>query len=161
MTPRAVILTRLIAIRLLWYAGIGVSALAALVLQTPFSVAVVLSAIAIYIPLSMLSLPVMAWLSVGMAGRTLSASAPRPQAHSPSQALLAGDARAWRNGRLPSAWPAVLAAMLGAALLASYRLLADPDLAQCGVLLLLVAADLWLARREAAQYFQLALTHRG
>ena len=65
MNSRAAVLTRLVALRLLWYVAIGAIALMALVLHTQFSVAVVLSAIAIYIPLSMLCLPLMAWLCVG------------------------------------------------------------------------------------------------
>lgn len=147
MTPRAVILTRLIAVRLLWYAGIGAIAFLALALHTPFSVAAVLSAIAIYIPLSMLSLPVMAWLSVnrGMRARDEGIAG---AAATPSRAL-------------PSAWPAVAAAVLGVVLLASARVWANLDLAECGVLLLLVAGDLSLARREAAQYLRLAAARQG
>ena len=55
-------MTRLIAVRLLWYAGIAVIAVMALALNTQFSVVVLLSAIAIYIPLSVLWLPLTAWL---------------------------------------------------------------------------------------------------
>jgi hypothetical protein len=131
MTPRAVTLTRLIAVRLLWYAAIGVIAFLALSLHTQFSVVVVLSAIAIYIPLSMLCLPLMAWLGWNRGVR--------------------GPLRG-----LPPAWPAWLTAILGIVLLASYHVLADLDLAECGFLLLLVAGDLWLARREAVQFFRVA-----
>ncbi|AZS80930.1 hypothetical protein ELS24_22285 [Achromobacter spanius] len=125
MNTRAAVLTRLIAVRLLWYVGIGAIALMALTLHTQFSVAVVLSAIAIYIPLSMLCLPLMAWLSIGRVAPA-------------------------RPG-LPSAWPAWLAGAFGIALLAGYHLLAHPALAECGFLLLLVGGDLALARRESAQ----------
>ncbi|UIP22457.1 hypothetical protein [Achromobacter deleyi] len=124
-------MTRLIAVRLLWYAGVGAIALMALSLHTQFGVAVLLSAIAIYIPLSMLSLPLMAWLCLA---RPCTAS-----------------------GRdLPSAWPGYLAGVIGIALLASYHVLADLDLAECGFLLILVAADLLLARKESAQLCNLA-----
>ncbi|WP_255469136.1 hypothetical protein [Achromobacter sp. UMC46] len=124
-------MTRLIAVRLLWYAGIAVVAIMALALNTQFSVAVLLSAIAIYIPLSVLCLPLMAWLC-------------------------------WSRGLRPTvqglapAWPAWLAGALGIALVASYHVLADLDLAECGFLLMLVAGDLWLVRREATQFFTLA-----
>ncbi|MGV2863190.1 hypothetical protein [Achromobacter sp. AGC39] len=126
MNSRAAVLTRLIAPRLFWYAGIGAIALMALSLHTQFSVAVLLSAIAVYIPLSMLFLPLMAWLCVR---RGKSAN---------------GDG-------LPPAWPAWLAGLSGIALLVSYHVVPDLDLAECGFLLLLVAGDLWLARRESAQ----------
>nr|WP_315528808.1 hypothetical protein [uncultured Achromobacter sp.] len=129
-------LTRLIAVRLLWYAGIAVIAVMALALNTQFSVVVLLSAIAIYIPLSVLCLPLTAWLCW-------------------SRGL-----RAPVKG-LPPAWPAWLAGGLGVALLASYHVLADLDLAECGFLLVLVAGDLWLLRREAAQCFNLALARSG
>lgn len=151
MTPRAVILTRLIAVRLLWYAGIGAIAFLALALHTPFSVAAVLSAIAIYIPLSMLSLPVMAWLSVNRGMRAQNEGTAHA-AVTPSRAL---------PSALPSAWPAVAAAVLGVVLLASARVWANLDLAECGVLLLLVAGDLSLARREAVQYLRLAAAGQG
>ena len=129
MNSRAAVLTRLVALRLLWYVAIGAIALMALVLHTQFSVAVVLSAIAIYIPLSMLCLPLMAWLCVGRAARP------------------AGQG-------LPPVWPAWLAGALGMSLLASYHVLADPSLAECGFLLLLVGVDLALARREAGLFIQ-------
>ena len=129
MTPRAVTLTRLIAVRLLWYAAIGVIAFLALSLHTQFSVVVVLSAIAIYIPLSMLCLPLMAWLCIG---RVTPSAGPG----------------------LPPVWPAWLAGALGMALLASYHVLADPVLAEYGFLLLLVGVDLALARREVGLFIQ-------
>lgn len=129
MNSRAAVLTRLVALRLLWYVAIGAIALMALVLHTQFSVAVVLSAIAIYIPLSMLCLPLMAWLCVGRV-------TPAPGAG------------------LPPVWPAWLAGALGMSLLASYHVLADPFLAECGFLLLLVGVDLALARREAGLFIQ-------
>ena len=47
---------------LLWYVGVAALALMALASPTQFSVVAVLSAIAIYIPLSMLGLPLVAWL---------------------------------------------------------------------------------------------------
>ncbi|MNW19762.1 hypothetical protein D3C71_2198920 [compost metagenome] len=58
-------------------------------------------------------------------------------------------------------WPAWLAGALGIAMLASYRVLADLDLAECGFLLVLVAGDLWLARREAVQFFTLTPARSG
>lgn len=151
MTSQAVsftrlILTRLIAVRLLWYAGIGAVAFMALALHTQFSVAVVLSAIAIYIPLSMLSLPLVAWLSWNRARLARTEEpllAPQPPAG------------------LPSAWPAGVAAVLGMGLLASHHVLANLDLAESGTLLLLVAGDLWLARREAVEIFRLASARRS
>lgn len=130
MNSRAAVLTRLVAVRLLWYVGIGAIALMALSQHTQFSVAVVLSAIAIYIPLSMLCLPLMAWLCVGRVTP--------PAGHG-----------------MPPVWPAWLAGALGISLLASYHVLADPALAECGFLLLLVGGDLGLARREAAQFIHL------
>lgn len=135
MNPRAVTLTRLLAVRLLWYVGIGAIALLALVLHTQFSVVVLLSAIAIYIPLSMLCLPLMAWLCWSRS------------AGSPVKGL-------------PPAWPAWLAGILGIALMASYHVLADLDLAECGFLLLLVAGDVMLARRESAQLLSGFLVRR-
>lgn len=129
-------MTRLIAVRLLWYLGIGAIAIMALTLHTQFSVAVLLSAIAIYLPLSMLCLPLMAWLCLSRGGR------------SPV------------NGLAP-AWPAWLAGALGVALLASYRALADLDLAECGFLLVLVAGDLWLARREASLFLNAVPAQSG
>jgi NhaP-type Na+/H+ and K+/H+ antiporter len=131
MNHQAVTLTRLIAVRLLWYVGVGAIALMALSLHTQFGVAVLLSAIAIYIPLSMLSLPLMAWLCLAR-----------------SRAVSAQD--------LPPAWPGYLAGVIGIALLASYHVLADLDLAECGFLLILVAGDLLLARKESAQLCNLA-----
>ncbi|MFF7057468.1 hypothetical protein ACFY89_12375 [Achromobacter spanius] len=129
MNSRAAVLTRLVAVRLLWYGAIGAIALMALVLHTQFSVAVVLSAIAIYIPLSMLCLPLMAWLCIG---RVTPSAGPG----------------------LPPVWPAWLAGALGMALLASYHVLADPVLAEYGFLLLLVGVDLALARREVGLFIQ-------
>lgn len=131
MNHRAVTLTRLIAVRLLWYVGVGALALVAFFLHTQFGVAVLLSAIAIYIPLSMLGLPLMAWLCLAY----------RAEAGGPP---------------LPPAWPGYLAGVTGIVLLASYHALADQDLAESGVLLMLVAVDLLLARREAAQIRRLA-----
>lgn len=136
MNLRAVTLTRLIAVRLLWYVGIGVIAIMALALHTQFSVVVLLSAIAIYLPLSMLYLPLMAWLCLSRASRT------------PAK----GMAPAW----LP--W---LAGVLGIALLASYHVLADLDLAECGFLLILVAGDLWLVRREASLFLNMVPARPG
>ncbi|MFD4841253.1 hypothetical protein ACFWP0_27375 [Achromobacter sp. NPDC058515] len=124
-------MTRLIAVRLLWYVGVGAIAVMALSLHTKFSVAVLLPAIAVYIPLSMLSLPLMAWLCLAR---------PAPAA-----------------GRgLPPAWPGYLAGATGIALLASHRVLADLDLAACGFLLILVAGDLLLARKESARLCSVA-----
>lgn len=129
-------MTRLIAVRLLWYAGIAVIAIMALALNTQFSVVVLLSAIAIYLPLSVLCLPLMAWLCW-------------------SRGL-----RAPVIGMAP-AWPVWLAGGLGIVLLASYHVLADLDLAECGFLLVLVAGDLWLLRREVAQFFNLVPARSG
>ena len=129
-------LTRLIAVRLLWYAGIAVIAIMALALNTQFSVVVLLSAIAIYLPLSVLCLPLTAWLCWSRGLRT------------PVKGLA-------------PVWPAWLAGGLGIVLLASYHVLADLDLAECGFLLVLVAGDLWLLRREAAQFFNLVPARSG
>lgn len=136
MNLRAVILTRLIALRLFWYVGVGIIALTSLSVHTQFGVAVLLSAIAIYIPLSMLGLPLIAWLSL----------ARRP------------------HGRVrgsPPAWAAYLAGVSGIALLGSYQVLGNLDLAECGFLLVLVAVDLLLARRETAWLLRLAQARAG
>lgn len=125
MTPHAVTLPRLIAVRLLWYVGVGALAVMALATQTQFSVAAVLSAIAIYIPLSMLGLPLIAWLGV----RRAKGAPPK--------------------GPAP-VWPCGLAGAAGMALLAGYHLSARLELAECGMLLLLIAVDLALVRRESA-----------
>lgn len=125
MNQHAVTLPRLIVVRLLWYAGVGALAVMALASQTQFSVAAVLSAIAIYIPLSMLGLPLIAWLGVCRAN----GAAPKDTA---------------------PAWPCWLAGVAGMALLAGYHLSARLELAECGMLLLLIAVDLALARRESA-----------
>jgi hypothetical protein len=117
-------LPHLIVARLLWYVGVGALAVMALASQTQFSVAAVLSAIAIYIPLSMLGLPLIAWLGLGRAN----GAAPKG---------------------LAPAWPCWLAAVAGMALLAGYHLSAQLELAECGILLLLVAVDLALVRRES------------
>lgn len=122
-------LPRLIAARLLWYAGVAALAIMALASPTQFSVAAVLSAIAIYIPLSMLGLPLIAWLALRRA------SDARPLA-------------------LAAAWPAWLAVAAGIALLAAYHLSTLLALAEAGVLLLLVAVDLALARIESAQLLE-------
>ena len=132
MNHRAVTLTRLIAVRLLWYVGVGAIALMSLSFHTQFGVAVLLSAIVIYLPLSLLSLPLVAWLC--LAARPFTASGPA----------------------LPPAWPGYLAGVTGIALLASYQVLADLALAECGFLLTLVAADLLLARRESTLLCSLA-----
>ncbi|MEN4920205.1 hypothetical protein ABE485_16155 [Achromobacter spanius] len=122
-------MTRLITVRLLWYAGVGAIALMSLFLHTQFGVAVLLSAIAIYIPLSILSLPLLAWLCL---------------------------ARPVREPGMPPAWPGCVAGVAGIALLASYQVLANLTLAECGFLLVLVAVDLLLARRETMQIWRIA-----
>ncbi|CAB3741538.1 hypothetical protein LMG1866_05612 [Achromobacter ruhlandii] len=126
MNRSVLTLPRFIAARLLWYAGVATLAAMALASQTLFSVAAVLSAIAIYIPVSMLALPLMAWLVLRRA------PAEPPAALAP-------------------AWPCWLAAVAGIALLAGYHLSAWLELAEGGVLLLLIAVDLALARRESAR----------
>ncbi len=125
MNRPVVSLPRLIAARLLWYAAVGAIAVLALASQTQFSVAAVLSAIAIYIPLSMLGLPLIAWLGL----RRANSVAP--------------------PGLAP-VWPCWLAGVAGMALLAGYHLSARLELAECGMLLLLIAIDLALVRRESA-----------
>ncbi len=136
MNHRAVTLTRLIAVRLFWYIGVGGIALMSLFLHTQFGVDVLLSAIAIYIPLSMLSLPLVAWLC-------LRRGVP------------------WDERGLPPAWPAHLAGVCGMALLASYQVLANLELAECGFLLVLVAVDLMLARRETGWLLRIARERAG
>lgn len=131
MNHRAVTLTRLISLRLLWYVGVGMIVLMSLFLHTQFAVDVLLSAIAIYIPLSMLSLPLVAWLSLSR----------RP--------------RAVASG-VPPVWPAHLAGVTGIALLATYQVVANLNLAECGFLLVMVAVDLMLARRETGWWLRLA-----
>ncbi|EHK68178.1 hypothetical protein [Achromobacter arsenitoxydans] len=131
MNHRAVNLTRLISVRLAWYAGVGAIALMSLYLHTQFGIAVLLSAIAIYIPLSMLCLPLLAWLCLS---RSVQA----------------------REPGMPPAWPGYLAGVVGIGLLASHQVLANLALAECGFLLLLVAVDLLLARREAVQIWRIA-----
>jgi len=125
MNRQAVTLPRLIVVRLLWYAAVGALAVMALASQTQFSVAAVLSAIAIYVPLSMLGLPLIAWLGLSRA-KGIAPKGPAP------------------------VWPCWLAGGAGISLLASYHLSARLELAECGVLLLLVAVDLALVRRESA-----------
>ena len=127
-------LPRLVA-RLLWYIGVAALALMALASPTQFSVVAVLSAIAIYIPLSMLGLPLIAWLVL----RQASVAAP---------------------AALPPAWPCLLAGAAGIALLACYHLWAEMELAELGVLLLLVAVDLALARWESARLLERIVAHR-
>ncbi|MGE8702099.1 MAG: hypothetical protein ACN6O5_05415 [Achromobacter sp.] len=102
-----------------------------LCLHTQFGVAVLLSAIAIYIPLSMLGLPLVAWLCLSRRTR------------GPASGL-------------PPAWPAYLAGVTGIVLLASYQVLANLYVAECGFLLVLVAVDLMLARRETGWLLRLA-----
>jgi len=131
MSYRAVTLTRLISVRLLWYVAVGIIALMSLYLHTQFGVVVLLSAIAIYIPLSMLGLPLVAWLCLSR--RT--------------SGVAAG---------LPPAWPAYLAGVTGIVLLGSYQVLANLYVAECGFLLVLVAVDLMLARRETGWLLHLA-----
>lgn len=126
-------LTRLISARLLWYIGVGVIALMSLFVHTQFGVAVLLSAIAIYLPLSLLALPLVAWVSLS-----------RPTRGSPRG--------------LPPAWSASLAGVSGIALLASYQVLGNLDLAEFGFLLVLVAVDLMLARHETVWLLRLAQT---
>jgi len=128
-------LPRLVAARLLWYAGVAALAIMALASPTQFSVVAVLSAIAIYIPLSMLALPVIAWLVLR-------------QARTAAPAVL------------PSAWPCWLAGAAGIALLAAYHLWAEMELAELGVLLLLVAVDLALARWESARLLERVVAQR-
>ncbi|CAB3824856.1 hypothetical protein LMG26842_01507 [Achromobacter dolens] len=128
-------LPRLVAARLLWYIGVAALALMALASPTQFSVVAVLSAIAIYIPLSMLGLPLIAWLVLRQA----------------SVAALAA---------LPPAWPCLLAGAAGIALLACYHLWAEMELAELGVLLLLVAVDLALARWESARLLERIVADR-
>jgi hypothetical protein len=124
MNRQAVTLPRLIVVRLLWYAAVGALAVMALASQTQFSVAAVLSAIAVYVPLSMLGLPLMAWLGLSRANG-MATRGPAP------------------------VWPCWLTGGAGIALLAGYHLSARLELAECGVLLLLVAVDLALVRRES------------
>ncbi len=128
-------LPRLVAARLLWYIGVAALALMALASPTQFSVVAVLSAIAIYIPLSMLGLPLIAWLVL----RQASVAAP---------------------AALPPAWPCLLAGAAGIALLACYHLWAEMELAELGALLLLVAVDLALARWESARLLERIVAHR-
>lgn len=116
---------RLIAVRLLWYAAVGAAALAAFRLHTQFGADVLLTAIAAYVPLSLLFLPLLAWLCGN--------GDPRPA----------------------PAWPGHLAGAAGIVMLAGYHVTAATYLAESGLLLLLVSADLWLARREAV-YFMTA-----
>ena len=125
MNRPVVTLPRLIAVRLLWYVGVGALAVMSLASQTQFSVAAVLSAIALYIPLSMLGLPLIAWLGLCRAKGAV------PKGLAP-------------------AWPCWLAGIAGMALLAGYHLSAQLELAECGMLLLLIAVDLALVRRESA-----------
>lgn len=136
MNPSVSTLPRFLAARLLWYAGVAALAVMALVSQTQFSATAVLSAIAIYIPLSMLALPLVAWLALRRA------TGPAPVKAAP-------------------AWPCWLAAAVGMALLAGYHLWAWLELAEGGVLLLLVAVDIALARRESARLIAYAAAHRA
>ncbi|MGE8660163.1 MAG: hypothetical protein ACN6O8_25755 [Achromobacter sp.] len=135
MNRSALTLPRLLAARLLWYTGVAVLAVTALASQTPFSVAAVLWAIAVYIPLSMLALPLQAWLVLRRADRQ------PPTAPAPS-------------------WPCWLAAATGIALLALYHLRPWLVLAECGVLALLIAVDQALARREATRLLAHAAMRR-
>lgn len=135
MNRSATTLPHFVAARLLWYVGVAALAVMALVSHTQFSVTAVLSAIAIYLPLSMLALPLVAWLALRRA----------------TGPALAGAAQAW---------PGWLAAAVGMALLAGYHLWARLELAEGGVLLLLVAVDLALARRESARLLAYAEAHR-
>lgn len=130
MNLPAVTLTRLISVRLLWYVGVGVIVLMSLFLHTQFAVDVLLSAIAIYIPLSMLGLPLVAWLCLSRRARGIGSGS-------------------------PPAWPAYLAGVSGIALLASYQVMANLVLAEGGFLLVLVAVDLMLARRETGWWLGL------
>lgn len=136
MTNRAASLTPLISVRLLWYVGVGAISLMSLFLHTQFGVAVLLSAIAIYLPLSLLSLPLVAWLTFG---------------RSPLG----------REGGLPPIWPAYLAGVGGIVLLASYQVLANLDLAELGFLLVLVAVDLLIVRRETGVLLRIARARSG
>lgn len=135
MNRSVLTLPRFLAARLLWYAGVIALAVMALASQTLFSVEAVLSAIAIYIPVSMLALPLMAWLVL----RRVQAEAPAPPA---------------------PAWPCGLAAAAGIALLAGYHLSTWLELAEGGVLLLLIAVDLALARHEAVRLLEYLAARR-
>lgn len=136
MNHRAVTLTRLISVRLLWYVGVGIIALMSLFVPTQFGVAVLLSAIAIYVPLSMLGLPLVAWLCLSRRTGGIASG-------------------------LPPAWPAYLAGVTGITLLASYQVLANLYVAECGFLLVLVAVDLMLARREVGWLLRLGQARAG
>ena len=125
---RVATLPRLIAVRLLWYAAVGAVALLAFKLHTQFGADVLLTAIAAYVPLSLSFLPVLAWLC----GRR------RESGRADAQAA--------------PGWPGYLAAATGIVMLAGYHVAAAPYLAECGILLLLVAADLWLVRKESAYF---------
>ena len=129
---RVATLPRLIAVRLLWYAAVGAVALLAFKLHTQFGADVLLTAIAAYVPLSLSFLPVLAWLC----GRR------RESGRADAQAT--------------PVWPGYLAAATGIVMLAGYHVAAAPYLAECGILLLLVAADLWLVRKESAYFLALA-----
>ncbi|MBR8652590.1 hypothetical protein KDH83_04605 [Achromobacter sp. Marseille-Q0513] len=129
---RVATLPRLIAVRLLWYAAVGTVALVAFKLHTQFGADVLLTAIAAYVPLSLSFLPVLAWLC----GRRR------------------GSGRA--GAEAAPGWPGYLAATTGIVMLAGYHVAAAPYLAECGILLLLVAADLWLVRKESAYFLALA-----
>ncbi len=141
MNNRAASLTRLVAVRLLWYVGVGAIALMSLFLHTQFGVAVLLSAIAIYIPLSMLSLPLLAWVTLARCDAGAGADRERERE---------------RERGLPPGWPAYLSGVVGIVLLASYQVLANLDLAEFGFLLALVAVDLLIARRETGQLLRIA-----
>ncbi|MFY0479954.1 hypothetical protein [Achromobacter marplatensis] len=58
-------------------------------------------------------------------------------------------------------WYVGIAVIAVMALLAGYHMLSDLDLAQCGLLLVLVAGDLWLVRWEVAQFFSFAPVRPG
>ena len=120
---RVATLPRLIAVRLLWYAAVGAVALLAFKLHTQFGADVLLTAIAAYVPLSCRSCP--SWPGCAVAARESGRA----------------DAQA------APGWPGYLAAATGIVMLAGYHVAAAPYLAECGILLLLVAADLWLVRK--------------
>ena len=112
--------------------GCRCGALLAFKLHTQFGADVLLTAIAAYVPLSLSFLPVLAWLC----GRR------RESGRADAQAA--------------PGWPGYLAAATGIVMLAGYHVAAAPYLAECGILLLLAAADLWLVRKESAYFLALA-----
>ena len=128
---RVATLPRLIAVRLLWYAAVGAVALLAFKLHTQFGADVLLTAIAAYVPLSLSFLP--SW-----PGCAVAAANPDERTRKPRR--FGRDT--WPPRPALSCWPAIVAAA--------------PYLAECGILLLLVAADLWLVRKESAYFLALA-----